>query len=68
MTKTYRTMCPMSTMCPMNCWPTICGMRVEVADGRVAGIHGDPANPESRGFLCLRGRAAERSSTVLTES
>jgi anaerobic selenocysteine-containing dehydrogenase len=47
------------TICPMNCWPTLCGMRVEVTgDGRVAGIHGDPANPESRGFLCLRGRAA----------
>jgi anaerobic selenocysteine-containing dehydrogenase len=52
MAETYR------TMCPMNCWPTVCGMRVEVAGGRVVGVHGDPANPESRGFLCVRGRAA----------
>lgn len=52
MSKTYR------TMCPMNCWPTLCGMQVEVDEGGVVGVHGDPANPESRGFLCLRGRAA----------
>ncbi|HTW88834.1 MAG TPA: molybdopterin-dependent oxidoreductase [Candidatus Binataceae bacterium] len=51
MTETYR------TMCPMNCLPTVCGMQVEVADGQVVRVHGDPANPESRGFLCLRGRA-----------
>jgi anaerobic selenocysteine-containing dehydrogenase len=52
MTQTYR------TMCPMNCLPTVCGMQVEVADGQVVGVHGDPANPESQGFLCIRGRAA----------
>jgi anaerobic selenocysteine-containing dehydrogenase len=46
------------TMCPMNCLPTVCGMRVEVEDDRVVGIHGDRENPESRGFLCLRGRSA----------
>jgi anaerobic selenocysteine-containing dehydrogenase len=45
-------------MGPMNCLPTVCGMQVEVADGRVVGVRGDPANPESRGFLCVRGRAA----------
>ncbi len=47
------------TMCPMNCLPTVCGMRVEIEDGGVAGIHGDPDNPESKGFLCIRGRAAQ---------
>ncbi|HUY20167.1 MAG TPA: molybdopterin-dependent oxidoreductase [Candidatus Binataceae bacterium] len=52
MTQTHR------TMCPMNCLPTVCGMQVEVADGQVAGVHGDPSNPESQGFLCIRGRAA----------
>src|SRR3989442_8705781 len=47
------------TMCPMNCHPTYCGMLVEIGeDGRVRGIHGDPDNPDSRGFLCVRGRAA----------
>lgn len=46
------------TMCPMNCHPTYCGMRVTVADGQVAAISGDPDNPDSRGFLCVRGRAA----------
>jgi anaerobic selenocysteine-containing dehydrogenase len=46
------------TMCPMNCHPTLCGMRVEVRDGRLVGIDGDPDNPDSRGFLCIRGRAS----------
>ena len=46
------------TMCPMNCNPTHCGMVVTVEDGRVKEITGDRDNPDSRGFLCVRGRAA----------
>ena len=54
------------TMCPMNCHPTYCGMLVEIGeDGRGAtilsralSVSGDPDNPDSRGFLCVRGRAA----------
>ena len=46
------------TMCPMNCHPTLCGMLVDVADGRVVGVRGDPDNPDSRGFLCIRGQAS----------
>ena len=46
------------TMCPMNCHPTLCGMRVEVDEGRLLGITGDPDNPDSQGFLCMRGNAA----------
>ena len=46
------------TMCPMNCHPTLCGMLVDLEDGRVASIRGDPENPDSRGFLCIRGHAA----------
>jgi anaerobic selenocysteine-containing dehydrogenase len=42
----------------MNCHPTFCGMLVEVSDGRLLGVKGDPDNPDSRGFLCIRGRAA----------
>ncbi|HXM54701.1 MAG TPA: molybdopterin-dependent oxidoreductase, partial [Candidatus Dormibacteraeota bacterium] len=45
-------------MCPMNCHPTYCGMRVEIEDDRVVAVHGDRENPDSRGFLCVRGRAA----------
>lgn len=45
-------------MCPMNCHPTLCGMLVEVEDGRVVEVRGDPDNPDSRGFLCVRGHAA----------
>ena len=46
------------TMCPMNCFPTLCGMLVEVEDGRLVGVRGDPDNPDSRGFLCIRGQAS----------
>lgn len=46
------------TMCPMNCHPTFCGMLVDVEDGRVVGVRGDRDNPDSRGFLCVRGAAA----------
>ncbi len=47
-----------TTMCPMNCHPTLCGMRVTPSlDGSVT-IVGDPDNPDSRGNLCMRGKAA----------
>lgn len=46
------------TMCPMNCHPTLCGMLVTVEDGRLVEIAGDPDNPDSRGFLCVRGHAS----------
>ncbi len=42
----------------MNCHPTLCGMLAEVRDDRVTGVRGDPANPDSHGFLCLRGQAS----------
>ncbi len=46
------------TMCPMSCHPTLCGMLVDVEDGQLAGVRGDPDNPDSQGFLCVRGHAA----------
>src|SRR6266852_1893814 len=46
------------TMCPMNCHPTLCVMLVDVEDARIARVRGDPDNPDSRGFLCIRGHAA----------
>jgi anaerobic selenocysteine-containing dehydrogenase len=45
-------------MCPMNCHPTLCGMLVEIEDGRLVRVSGDPDNPDSAGFLCIRGQAA----------
>ena len=46
------------TMCPMSCHPTLCGMLVEVEDGRLLRVAGDPDNPDSQGFLCIRGQAS----------
>ena len=45
-------------MCPMNCHPTLCGMLVQIDDGRVTKVSGDPDNPDSAGFLCIRGHAS----------
>ena len=50
----------MRTMCPMNCHPTLCGMLVDVRDGRLVGVRGDKENPDSRGFLCVRGQASRQ--------
>ncbi|HZR40678.1 MAG TPA: molybdopterin-dependent oxidoreductase [Ktedonobacteraceae bacterium] len=46
-----------TTMCPMNCLPTQCGMTVEVEGNKLLSLKGDRHNPDSRGFLCIRGRA-----------
>ncbi|MGD2141827.1 MAG: molybdopterin-dependent oxidoreductase [Burkholderiales bacterium] len=46
------------TMCPMNCHPTLCGMLAEVRDGKLVGVKGDKKNPDSQGFLCIRGQAS----------
>jgi len=46
------------TMCPMSCHPTLCGMLAEVRDGKLVGVTGDDDNPDSRGFLCIRGQAS----------
>jgi anaerobic selenocysteine-containing dehydrogenase len=45
------------TMCPMNCHPTFCGMLVEVDGGKLKTVSGDKDNPDSQGFLCVRGRS-----------
>ena len=47
-------------MCSMNCHPTLCGMRVEVRDGELLSIKGDKDNPDSQGFLCIRGQALKQ--------
>jgi anaerobic selenocysteine-containing dehydrogenase len=46
------------TMCPMSCHPTLCGMLVEIEDGRLVKLSGDHGNPDSQGFLCVRGQAS----------
>jgi anaerobic selenocysteine-containing dehydrogenase len=46
------------TMCPMNCHPTLCGMLVDIENGRLVGVRGDKENPDSQGFLCVRGQAS----------
>lgn len=45
------------TMCPMNCHPTLCGMTVTKHDDGEIAIEGDQSNPDSQGFLCVKGKA-----------
>jgi anaerobic selenocysteine-containing dehydrogenase len=42
----------------MNCHPTLCGMLAHVEDGKLVNVKGDPDNPDSRGFLCIRGQSS----------
>jgi anaerobic selenocysteine-containing dehydrogenase len=42
----------------MNCHPTLCGMLVDIDNGRLVGVRGDKENPDSQGFLCVRGQAS----------
>ncbi|NBT01293.1 MAG: hypothetical protein EBS61_11950, partial [Betaproteobacteria bacterium] len=46
------------TMCPMNCHPTLCGMKLRIDKDDIVEVSGDPQHPDSRGFLCVRGRAS----------
>ena len=43
----------------MNCHPTLCGMLAEVDGDKLLGVSGDRENPDSRGFLCVRGQASK---------
>ena len=42
----------------MNCHPTFCGMLATVEDNRLVAVAGDKDNPDSEGFLCVRGMAS----------
>ena len=55
----YKTMTTQTfkTMCPMNCHPTLCGMKVQVRDQQLVSIEGDEENPDSQGVLCVRGNS-----------
>jgi anaerobic selenocysteine-containing dehydrogenase len=35
----------------------VCGIEVDLDDGRPVAVRGDPANPISRGYLCVKGKA-----------
>jgi anaerobic selenocysteine-containing dehydrogenase len=44
--------------CPLNCWDS-CGFHIEVEDGKVRKVDGDPTHPITKGKICGRGRALE---------
>jgi len=56
------------TMCPMNCHPTFCGMLVEVEGDKLKTVSGDKDNPDSQGFLCVRGRSTNETFRLMPVS
>jgi anaerobic selenocysteine-containing dehydrogenase len=44
----------------MNCHPTFCGMLAEVEADKLKAVSGDKDNPDSQGFLCVRGRSTNK--------
>ncbi len=40
-------------VCPHDCWDS-CSMLVHVKDGRAVRVMGDPDNPVTRGYLCVK--------------
>lgn len=40
-------------VCPHDCWDT-CSMLVHVKEGKVLRVAGDPDNPITRGYLCVK--------------
>ncbi|HHW17639.1 MAG TPA: molybdopterin-dependent oxidoreductase [Firmicutes bacterium] len=43
------------TACPLDCWDT-CTWLVEVSNGSIKRVYGDPANPYTQGKLCPKAR------------
>jgi len=41
------------SVCPFDC-PDCCGLLIEVDNGRVVRVSGDPEHPFTRGFLCAK--------------
>ena len=52
--------------CPLDC-PDACSLDVQVEDGRVVKIDGNPLDPKSNGRLCARGRRELRGLERLRE-
>jgi anaerobic selenocysteine-containing dehydrogenase len=42
-----------TAVCPHDCWDT-CSMLVHVKDGRAVRVMGDPDNPVTKGYLCVK--------------
>lgn len=48
------------SVCPFDC-PDCCGLLVEINNGRVVRVSGDPEHPFTRGFLCAKMNHYARS-------
>ena len=48
------------SVCPYDC-PDTCGLLVEIADGQAVAVQGDPEHPYSRGTLCAKMNAYQRT-------
>lgn len=46
------------SVCPYNCWPINCGLKVTVENGALAELTGNPHHDFNRGMLCVKGQSA----------
>ncbi|WP_078543264.1 molybdopterin-dependent oxidoreductase [Litchfieldia alkalitelluris] len=51
-------MATLKSSCSLNCWDN-CGFNVEIDNGRIIKVDGDPEHPITQGKICGRGRMLE---------
>lgn len=51
---------PVRSVCPYDC-PDACGLLVQVENGRVVSVSGDPQHPLTRGLLCPKMKRYEQT-------
>ena len=44
------------SVCPHDC-PDTCALKVEVEDGKIVKVAGDPSHPVTKGVICEKVRA-----------
>ncbi len=46
------------SVCPYNCWPVNCGIKISVTDNETIKLSGNKAHDVNRGKLCVKGQSA----------
>lgn len=45
------------SVCPYNCWPINCGIKIITENNQIREINGNPYHDASRGMLCVKGQS-----------
>ena len=46
------------SVCPYNCWPVNCGIKVSVKGNEIIKLSGNKDHDVNRGKLCVKGQSA----------